>query len=418
MGASAAPLAVLLVAAAPALAAARSAAFVGNSYTFYQDLPGMIESIVGSVGEPFGSESNTPGGSALWEHADPEVYGEETGAMLARESWDFVVLQDQSQSAGGGRVTSGTPLPLGECKRRALVALGEFFAPRLGGARPVLYSSWGRRDGDTLANPDIFPDFLTMNRLTSEGYGEYQELLRILGHEPLLVPAGAAFEEIHRDSQDPSSRPPPVPFPSLYFSAADGSHPSVRGTYLVALLFYGVLWETTEVAVPWRPLLVTEAEAVYLQAVAERTLLAAAAAKPGSAALADRGRAPRTCTTCRAPVHSWKTIPVSIHTSRRDTGPTGEFSPEDLAVLAKAPLVTIEKWQGSLATDASNRSVFLWEEDAMIAAAKQIKAANPATSVAVWFDTILVYTGCELLIGAPDLCLAFGATRVDSCPDE
>ena len=54
----------------------------------------------------------------------------------------------------------------------------------------------------------------------------------------------------------------------------------------------------------------------------------------------------------------------------------------------------------------------------MIAAAKQIKAANPATSVAVWFDTILVYTGCELLIGAPDLCLAFGATRVDSCPDE
>ena len=55
---------------------------------------------------------------------------------------------------------------------------------------------------------------------------------------------------------------------------------------------------------------------------------------------------------------------------------------------------TIEKWQGSLATDA-NRSVFLWEEDAMVAAAKQIKAANPATSVAVWFDTILVYTGCE-----------------------
>ena len=31
----------------------------------------------------------------------------------------------------------------------------------------------------------------------------------------------------------------------------------------------------------------------------------------------------------------------------------------------------------------------------MVAAAKQIKAANPATSVAVWFDTILVYTGCE-----------------------
>jgi hypothetical protein len=39
------------------------------------------------------------------------------------------------------------------------------------------------------------------------------------------------------------------------------------------------------------------------------------------------------------------------------------------------------------------KPVFLWEEDAWVAAATQIKKANPNTSVVVWMDTMLVYTG-------------------------
>eukprot|EP01043_Picozoa_sp_COSAG02_P016612 COSAG02_NODE_735_length_17872_cov_20.966860_10_plen_188_part_00 len=150
--------------------APRSAAFVGNSYTFYSDLPGMVANVAEAAGEQFAPvASNTPGGSALWEHADMEVYGVETGAMLETPGgWDFVVLQDQSQSAGGGAVSSGTPLPAGECKARALAVLRAWFRPRLNGATPVFYSSWGRRDGDP-ANPELFPDFLTMNRLTTAG---------------------------------------------------------------------------------------------------------------------------------------------------------------------------------------------------------------------------------------------------------
>ena len=41
-------------------------------------------------------------------------------------------------------------------------------------------------------------------------------------------------------------------------------------------------------------------------------------------------------------------------------------------------LAQLEKWQGFQAP------VFLWEEDAWVAAAKQIKAANPNTSVVAW----------------------------------
>jgi hypothetical protein len=82
----------------------------------------------------------------------------------------------------------------------------------------------------------------------------------------------------------------------------------------------------------------------------------------------------RSCTTCRGPVHSWDTLPVSIHWAISATDARGGFSADQLAVLAKAPLVTIEKWQGSAAVDsATGAPVFLWEEDAWAFAAGQIK---------------------------------------------
>ena len=74
---------------------------------------------------------------------------------------------------------------------------------------------------------------------------------------------------------------------------------------------------------------------------------------------------PVQCKTCVHPAHSWATMPVSFHSARDASNALGEFTAADMEAIAKFPLVTIEKWQGSLATDASNRSVFLWEEDAM-----------------------------------------------------
>ena len=105
---------------------------------------------------------------------------------------------------------------------------------------------------------------------------------------------------------------------------------------------------------------------------------------------------PLYCETCKGPVHSWKTFPVSFHCGRINTrGPTGlEFHPEDIATMAKFPLVTLEKWQASSAfSTTSDSPVFYWEEDAWIAAARQIKQASPNTSVAAWMDTMLIYTG-------------------------
>eukprot|EP00041_Stephanoeca_diplocostata_P008544 m.126498 g.126498 ORF g.126498 m.126498 type:complete len:494 (+) comp17375_c0_seq1:87-1568(+) len=99
----------------------------------------------------------------------------------------------------------------------------------------------------------------------------------------------------------------------------------------------------------------------------------------------------RTCTTCKGPQFSWDTMPVFFHGSQTDTDKTGAFSPEAIQQIARYPIATIEKWQGSQAP------VFLYEEDAMIASATLLKKANPNMTVNVWFDSVRIYTANKTL---------------------
>jgi len=257
--------AVMLVASP--VVSALDALFIGNSYTYYSDMPGMLKDIANSTGAELTTEQNTPGGSALWQHASPSSHGATTLNLLENApdplGWDFVVLQDQSQTPGGGRVSSGSALPEGEGKRRSMAAIEDTFLPRLGKATPVLYSTWGRRDGDG-SNPTLFPDFSTMNELTTAGYVDYANLLP----DPIIVPAGKGFEIIWNENSAP------VTFRDLYWSNNDGSHPSIQGTYMVACMFYSRLFDASPLDITFRPSRVSQAEAEYLRDVAARALSA------------------------------------------------------------------------------------------------------------------------------------------------
>lgn len=117
------------------------------------------------------------------------------------------------------------------------------------------------------------------------------------------------------------------------------------------------------------------------------------------------------CPTCIMPTHSWDTLPVSFHSSEFVTNTKGEFTTDEMGTISRFPLVTIEKWQGVNAVSATGDPVFLWEEDAMVAAARQIKAARPGVSVVVWLDSTNIYSGwifppnltsCEHCSAGPD----------------
>jgi hypothetical protein len=102
------------------------------------------------------------------------------------------------------------------------------------------------------------------------------------------------------------------------------------------------------------------------------------------------------CKTCQSPKFSWRTLPAFFHGCEVNGTSEGGLSQAALSLVTKFPLVTLEKWQGS---GTSNTAI--WEEDAWVTAAKQIKAVNPDIAVVVWFDSFRIYTANKTL--NPDL---------------
>ena len=68
--------------------------FVGNSYTYYNDLPQMVYEIAKTKKKKLSVRSVTKGGERLKGH----LYNEKLREMLTTEKWDFVILQEQSSA--------------------------------------------------------------------------------------------------------------------------------------------------------------------------------------------------------------------------------------------------------------------------------------------------------------------------------
>ena len=88
---------IFLVLIAIALAGCGSEAdhnvlFIGNSYTHFNDMPGIVETIGDANGVSIATEMIAPGGAFLHEHrANPNVIN-----ALQSGEFDIVVFQEQS----------------------------------------------------------------------------------------------------------------------------------------------------------------------------------------------------------------------------------------------------------------------------------------------------------------------------------
>src|SRR5688572_5188070 len=112
--------------------------FIGNSYTFYYDMPRLVTQIAGSAGCKLEVSWATNGGYQLSLHAQDAT----TIEAIQQKPWDVVVLQNQSQEP------AFLPEEVRERSLPAVEALaGEIYAthPK---AQILFYSTWGRRAGD------------------------------------------------------------------------------------------------------------------------------------------------------------------------------------------------------------------------------------------------------------------------------
>jgi hypothetical protein len=200
-----------------ATAAALHILFLGNSFTSVNDLPKTFAAVAASLGTAVETEAITPGGRTLEAHAaDPAVR-----ARIAARTWDFVVLQEQSQRPAFSAAQVETQVVPAALSLDALI--------RAAGARTVFYETWGRRDGDQ-DNCRSVPDICTyegMQRRLDETYRDLAK--RTAG---LLSPAGEAWLRVR------------MTHPEIPLYAADGIHPSPQGTYLAACTLYAAVRRT------------------------------------------------------------------------------------------------------------------------------------------------------------------------------
>jgi hypothetical protein len=214
--------------------------FIGNSYTFYDNLGDLVAGIAASdplapVVEP---TMAVRGGATLrWHLSNGPAVG-----LLQQGRWDAVVLQEQSLL--GGRLADGK-VALGDVAAFH-ASVREFTRMiRAVNATPVLFMTWARREDQVAAR-------VAMQQQLAEAY---QSVGRELG--VAVAPVGLAWGEASRRLM------------TLDLHQWDGSHPTPAGSYLAASVLYHTLVGRSPVGAPssirGRP--VSTADADILEAV-------------------------------------------------------------------------------------------------------------------------------------------------------
>jgi hypothetical protein len=204
---------------------------MGNSYTSANNLDNLVDGVMGAASVQTNVSSLTSGGLKLSHHASNVASsGHQWNTTLKGTSWDWVVLQDQSQIPGFPRANQ-------EWINSKNGAIDLNLAIERNGGETVLLMTWGRRDGDSL-NSARYPDYSTMQDELAAGYLDYRDNMSSANRPVWVAPAGLAFEHIHdqiiADGGTPTDSG--TLFHDLYSS--DGSHPSLSGSYLAACVLY------------------------------------------------------------------------------------------------------------------------------------------------------------------------------------
>ena len=181
---------------------------LGNSFIFTNNMPQMLAELTGAE-----VTHHTRGGARLSEQLNPNTrLGSQTQAVLQREKWDYVVLQEMSY----GPITSPKSFfsSVGQLCRQI----------RANGAVPILFATWAyQRGGAKLTDKGW--DYDEMARKLSEAYHKAAQ-----ENNALIADVGRRFYEWS------------VP-QDLY--AADGVHPSELGSHIAAETVAAVIrqWE-------------------------------------------------------------------------------------------------------------------------------------------------------------------------------
>jgi len=206
--------------------------FIGNSYTFYNNLPMVLSRLAVSAEKSITIQAAqyVREGYTLRDH----WRNGEALILIQKYRWDFVVLQEASMPA------------LEEPNQMREFASKFDGKIRAAGSQTVLFMTWARKNRPKMIN---------------EASRVYSSVGKEIG--ALVVPVGLAWDRAIREK------------PDLQLYTEDGSHPNQQGTYLAACVFFTALTGESPLGLSNASVVqVTEEQAAFLQQTAWQTVAA------------------------------------------------------------------------------------------------------------------------------------------------
>jgi hypothetical protein len=198
--------------------------FIGNSYTYVNDLPALLSNAAQSTGDSVIYDSNCIGGYTFQLHSTNAT----TLQKIAQGNFDFVVLQEQSQLPS---------FPISQVQS-SVYPYAKTLDSLINVANPctetVFYMTWGRKNGDASNCPN-WPPICTYSGMDSLLRMRYENMANT--NSALVSPVGAVWRYIRNN------------FPGIELYSADESHPSLAGSYAAACTFYSIVFRKDPTAI-------------------------------------------------------------------------------------------------------------------------------------------------------------------------
>lgn len=201
--------------------------FIGNSYTYTNDLPGMVAQLALSAGEELETTMVAPGGYTFQGHT---TYGP-TQAAIAQGDWDLVVLQEQSQ------LPSFSPSQVAQQVLPYATQLVQQVHAASPCAEVIFLMTWGRENGDA-DNCAFYPPVCTYDGMQQRLRDSY--VLMATDNDSWCAPVGAVWRAYRATH----------PADGLY---SDGSHPNVLGSYIAASTLVSTLLRHSVINATYEP---------------------------------------------------------------------------------------------------------------------------------------------------------------------
>ena len=179
--------------------------FIGNSYTYVNNLPELVTGLAESAHRSLETEMIVAPGATLQKHWEDGKALE----VMKRGHWDYVVLQEQSTL---GLVLTGGP-PINDPTMFHQYARLFDSAIKSSGAKTIFLLTWARQNLPA-----------TQTHLTNAYRAIASEL------DDIVAPVGIAWQTALKKR------------PSIVLHQKDLSHPTPAGSYLAACVLYSTLY--------------------------------------------------------------------------------------------------------------------------------------------------------------------------------